>query len=115
MESPMTQQKQIAALGVITTLVLDQQLSVLRAAQAQRAIIRDRLAALDCPAVTDGLTLAAAERADVAYQAWADQRRMQLNLQLAQQNVRVIQAETAARTAFAKDAVIAGLKARIGR
>ncbi len=100
-------------LGAISALSLDQRLTVLRQMHAARQTIVDRIAALDLPPVVLDLPLAAAQKADMNYQTWADQRRMQLNLLLAAASAKVLQAEAEARAAFAKDSVLVALQTRL--
>jgi hypothetical protein len=86
--------------------VLDQRLSGLRHAQAQRDETRHRLAALDQPEVWDECSLQSSARAAMLYQAWADARRRELNLNLARQTIKVINAEEASREAFGRQVAL---------
>jgi hypothetical protein len=109
----MTTGAKMQALGNISSLALDQRLAALRQAQMKRQSILDRIAVLDlAPAITD-LPLAAAQRAEVSYQTWADQRRIQLNLHLAQATATVLQAEAEARLVFARNSVLVVLRGRL--
>ncbi len=109
----MTTRAKLQNLGDISALALDQRLAALRQAQAKRQSILDRIAALDLtPAETD-LPLAAAQRAEVSYQTWADQHRSKLNLHLAQASITVMQAEAEARLVFARNSVLVGLRSRL--
>jgi hypothetical protein len=109
----MTTRAKLQDLGNISALALDQRLAALRQVQATRQSIAECIAALDLTAVTTDLPLAAAQRAEVSYQTWADQRRMQLNLQLAHATAAVLQAEAEARLVFARNSVVVGLHARL--
>jgi hypothetical protein len=108
-----TTQKQLQGLAKITALALDQRLVMLRQAQAARQSIAQRIASLDLAPVPLEVSLVAAQKADVMYSIWADQRRVQLNLQLAQASAVALQAEADARLVFAKDSVLAALSARL--
>lgn len=104
---------QLEDLGRLSRLVLDERLSALRRAQRARQVTLDRISALNCPPVTMDVSLMAAQRADVNYQIWADQRRMQLNMTLARQTVTSLQAVDAARQAFAKNSMLVRLRAQL--
>lgn len=109
----MTTRTKLHGLADISALALDQRLAALRQAQMKRQSIIDRIAALDLVPVTTDLPLAAAQRAEISYQTWADQRRMPLNLQLAQATAAVLQAEAEARLVFARNSVVVGLRGRL--
>jgi transcriptional accessory protein Tex/SPT6 len=109
----MTTRAKLQGLADISALALDQRLAALRQMQARRQAIIDLIAALDLAPVTTDLPLAAAQRAEVSYLAWADKRRTRLNLQLAQANVAVLQAEAEARLVFARNSVVTGLRSRL--
>jgi hypothetical protein len=109
----MTMRKRMQDLGNISALALDQRLAVLRQAQTKRQSIVDRITALDLAPIMTDLPLAAAQRAEVSYQTWADQRRTQLNLHLAQATAAVLQAESEARHVFAKNRVLVALQYRL--
>jgi hypothetical protein len=109
----MTTREKMQALGQISALALDQRLATLRQAQARRQAIIDRIAALELAPVNTDLPLAAAQRAEVTYRTWADERRKQLNLSLAQTTAVVLQAEADARHVFARNNVLVALHARV--
>ncbi len=109
----MTTRAKMQGLADISALALDQRLAALRQAQAKRQFIIDRIKALDLPPVITDLPLAAAQRAEVSYQSWADQRRIPLNLSLAQATAAVLQAEADARLVFAKNSVLVALQCRM--
>jgi hypothetical protein len=111
----MTIAAQLQGLARISAVARDHRLAALHRAQVARQMIVDRIAALDLAPVPVDLPLAAAHMARLNYQAWADQRRIQLNLQLAQASAAVLQAEAEARQVFAKDSVLTGLSARMGQ
>ncbi len=109
----MTTRLKMNSLGDISALALDQRLAALRQAQLKRQSIVERIAALDLPPIATDLHLAAAQRAAISFQTWADQRRLQLNLQLAQATATVLQAEAEARHVFAKNSVLMALLDRL--
>jgi hypothetical protein len=109
----MTTREKMQALGNISALALDQRLAALRQAQAMRQAIVDRIAALELAPVDTNLSLAAAQKAEVYYQMWADERRKQLNLSLARTTAVVLQAEAEARHVFARNSVLVALRARV--
>jgi hypothetical protein len=111
----MTTGAKLRGLGKISAMALDQRLAALRQAEAARRLVADRIAALDLPEVTLDLPLAAGQIAALTYQTWADQRRMQLNLQLAQASATVLQAEADARQVFARNSVLVGLSTRLSQ
>jgi hypothetical protein len=104
--------KKLADLEALTRMTLDHRLAALRRAKAEKRATTDMINALDLPYTETDLPLAAAQHAEMMYQAWADQRRMQLNLQLARQSVIVLHAEADARQAFGKNNVLAALQVR---
>jgi hypothetical protein len=111
----MTIAAQLQSLVRVSAIARDHRLAALQRAQAARQVIVDRIAALDLAPVSVDLPLAVAHMARLTYQAWADQRRIQLNLQLAQASAAVLQAEADARQVFAKDSVLMALSARAGK
>ena len=102
--------KQLAALGRIADLMLDQRLQVLLRAQDARTATKDRIAALEQPQDLDACSLQASVQAQMLYQAWADMRRKDLNLVLAKQTVKVMEVESDARLAFGKQSALRQLQ-----
>jgi hypothetical protein len=96
----------------IADIMLDQQLSGLRQANAAQDETRGKLLALDPVVDWDGCNLQASAQAATLYQAWADIRRRELNLQLARQTAAVLQAQDAARLAFGRSTALTALKSR---
>jgi hypothetical protein len=92
----------LQALERIAALLCDQKLLALQQANAARDLTRSRIADLAASPALNDCNLKAAYQAEALYQAWADERRRMLNLQLARQTVAVIQAEDAARGAFGR-------------
>jgi hypothetical protein len=98
----MTVSSKINALQQIADVMLDQRLLALRAANTARTETEMKIAALEVPGGWEDCSLQAAGRAELLYQAWADARRKDLNLNLARQTVAKMEAEDAARLAFAR-------------
>lgn len=109
----MTKSKDLARLGQITQLVLDLKLADLRAAAAKRQHSLDLLASLNRASDETDLSPVAAYQADLRYQLWADARRAEINLILAQQTVEMHLARDIAGQAFAKDQALRAVKAKL--
>lgn len=109
----MTKAKDIARLGQITQLILDMKLADLRALAARRQQSLDLLACLNkVPADTD-LPPVAAHQANLRYQNWADHRRTEINILLAEQTADMLVARDAAGQAFGKDQALHGVQAKL--
>lgn len=105
----------LTAIAQINELVLDQRLSALKAARAARVSTQARIAALDVEAFESDCSLKEAAQAAVLYQIWCDERRKQLNLQLAKQKVAEMEADADARIAFSKKTAFQGLAVRLAK
>jgi hypothetical protein len=115
METVMKDAARITAIAQINELALDQRLSALKAARMARTTTQARIAALDVTEFETGCSVMATAQVALLYQAWSEDRRTQLNLQLARQKVAELEADTAARTAFSKKIALQGLAARLGK
>lgn len=109
----MTKAKTLARLGQITQLALDLKLADLRAAAKSRQHSLDMLASLNTVVDAPGLSLVAAHQVDMRYQHWADVRRAEINITLAQQTVALHAARETASLAFGKDQALRGLRAKL--
>jgi hypothetical protein len=87
-------------------MIMDQHLAALRVKKAAQSETRQHIAALDQDPQAEGVTLAAAAQVALRYGAWAERRKIALNVTLARQTVAVIAAEDAARMAFARNVVM---------
>lgn len=109
----MTSRKDLQSLATLSQLVLDQRLSALRQtaerlerSKAQLSAINAAGAPADLPPVQAGLV-------DLAYQRWADIRRAELNLAIAQQTISWIDAKSEAATAFGRVQALQGAAKRL--
>lgn len=105
----MTTTKKLEPLRQIADVILDQRLLALRAANAARHDTERKIASLEVLGGWDDCALQSSAKAEMLYQAWADVRRRDLNLQLAKQTVTKIEAEDAARLAFSRQTALAKL------
>jgi hypothetical protein len=108
-----TRRSEIAALHGLVQLVLDHQLSVLRAAADRREQSRMQIAALDKASEPSDLPPVAAAQVALRYQLWADVRRSDLNTVLARQTAEWMSAQDDARLAFGRAEALRGIAARI--
>lgn len=110
----MSQKQQLAKLQQIAGLMLDSRLAALQTAARAKAESEAQLAglAVELAAPAD-ISAAAAERAALNYQRWADARRAELNLLLARQTVAWMEARDAARIAFGKTEALAGVASKL--
>lgn len=102
--------ERLKQLATLSDLIRDRALEDLRRAAAERDMTKAHLAGLAVLPAT-GLSPLAAARAAQAYQQWADERRRQLNIQLARQTVTVMQRQADARQAFGRAEVLHRLAA----
>lgn len=98
-------ERRVRQLLVLTDLIRDRSLENLRRAAAERDLTRAHIAGLEAPPASDLPALAAAQVA-LSYQRWADERRRELNMQLARQMVSVAQRQAEARLAFGRAEVL---------
>lgn len=110
----MTQKQQLTKLQQIAGLMLDSRLTAVQAAAKAKAESQAQLAGLAHSVAAPGdISAAAAERATLTYQLWADARRADLNLVLAQQTVAWIEACDAARVAFSKTEALSAVAGKL--
>lgn len=105
----MTDRKQIGRLAELAALVRDQRLEVLRLAAERKASTERLIAGLEQPG-TDAVPVVVAARAELTYQAWAEQRRRELAQILAAQSVECEKRRDAARLAFGRAQVLEKLR-----
>lgn len=96
-------------LADLADLIRDQKLEALRLAAERRAATERLIAGLEADPSGDLPPIAAA-RAELAYQAWADQRRRELTLVLQNQTALCEARRAAARLAFGRAQVLGRLK-----
>lgn len=108
----MSKSQDIPRLRQISQLILDVKLAALQSASRKRDESLERLESLNQPIELTGLLPTASHLAEVRYQKWADARRAEINLALAQQTVNVYIARDAARLAFAKDQALRAVAAK---
>jgi hypothetical protein len=109
----MTKVKDLARLGQITQLLLDMKLADLRAAAAKRQHSLDLLASLNLAPTQTTLPPVAAHQAELRYQNWADLRRAEINIVLAEQTAAMQIARDAAGNAFGKDQALQAALAKL--
>lgn len=110
----MTNTKDLARLAQISQLILDGKLAALHTAAAKRQHSLDLLASLNKDAFETDLSPIAAHQAELRYRRWADARRAEINLLLAQQTAEMHEARDAAGQAFGKDQALRGVRANLG-
>ena len=107
--TPAEQKRSLSRLVSLAEVLLDARLAALhRAAEARNASLA-RLADLDRPASPRDLPEIAAMEVQMRYQRWADQKRSDINLTLAQQTASWLDARAEAARAFGKSQALAGL------
>ncbi|MEH7828662.1 hypothetical protein [Gemmobacter denitrificans] len=99
----------LKVLADLAAMLKERSLEELRAAAARREATRERIAGLNVPPAED-LPLVAAAQANLTYQRWADQRRRELNMQLARETVEWMGCQEDARLAFGKSEVLRKLR-----
>jgi hypothetical protein len=104
-------QRKLAVLQGLAQMVLDAQLAELRAIARAREASLTHLADLNRPFPESDLHPMVAAEAEIRFQRWADQRRAEVNQQLARQNVQLEDARLAAQTAFGRSTALSRLKA----
>jgi hypothetical protein len=103
----------LKALTGVSNLIKDMALNNLRAAEAERALLHDRLRVLSqSPSLPEDLPPAALHEVTLRYQRWAELRRREIEVSLARQNALCDRARDAARQAFGRDAVLTELIAK---
>lgn len=105
----------LAKLGEITDLVLENRLHLLRQAAAARAQSLMQLSALSAGCEPTDLPTITEELVGLSYQRWADLRRAELNAVIARQTADWISARAEAKIAFGRAEAIRGLAAKLRR
>ena len=108
----MTDRSRMVQLNILSQLVLDTKLMCLRQAALARQQSLDLLAELDLPQAETDLAPVKAGEIAMRYQLWADQRRSEINLNLARQTATWTEARHEATRAFGRDQALTRL---IGR
>lgn len=100
----MTSRTDLSRLQELANLMLDHRLALLKTATEAKSQSEAALAALGAqsPVAEGGLQGMSAALASLAYQRWADTRRAEINLVLAQQTHVWLEQRSAAQTAFGK-------------
>ena len=103
----------LAGLSLLTRMVLEMRLAVLRSAGAARQATQAALTALETPvpAPGDDLALAVVARADLLYDRWVERKRSDLNLRLARETALWLDQRDLAARAFGRNAVLQDLTA----
>ncbi len=109
----MSKTQDIARLRQISQLILDVKLAALHSASRKREESLERLASLNQPNEVTDLAPTANYLTQLRYEKWADARRAEINLALAQQTVDVHLARDAAAIAFGKDQALRGVEAKL--
>jgi hypothetical protein len=109
----MSKAQDILRLQQIAQLILDVKLAALQTASRKREQSVELLASLNQPGKPTDLPPTAAHLAQLRYQKWADVRRAEINLVLAQQTVDLHFARDAAAAAFGKDQALRGVQAKL--
>jgi DnaJ-domain-containing protein 1 len=104
-----------ARLQAIAELLRDARLAELRRLAESQAATRAALADLASVPAETRLSAPAALRAELAWQAWADARRAELNRTLARQTAEVEAARETAARAFGRAEALRGVLARMAR
>jgi hypothetical protein len=108
----MNDREKLAQLHQVSQVMMDVRLLALdRAARARQASL-DHLAALNQPAAQTDLNPIIAGEVAMRYENWADHRRAEINLLLAQQTLDWVEARQNAALAFGRNAVIGKLQNR---
>lgn len=109
----MSKTKDIERLRQISQLILDVKLAALQSAARKREESLELLASLSQPCEPTDLLPTVGHLAELRYQKWADARRAEINLALAQQTVSVHIARDAAAMAFGKNQALRGVAAKL--
>lgn len=94
----------------MASMVLDARSQALRAENAKLDALSRQLAALEAKPVETEASWSATDRSTFAYEQWATRRRAEINLQLAAQRARCLEAEAEARLAFGRKAALGRIK-----
>jgi hypothetical protein len=111
----MTAARDMARLGILSQLVLDQRLMSLRGTTERRDQSLMQIAALDRTDDPADLPPVAADQVALRYRLWADRRRTELNLVLARQTAEWLQARQDAAQAFGRVEALRALAARLDK
>lgn len=103
---------QLSRLVAMASLVLDAKSQALRAENTKRDALLHQLQALEAKPADSMGVWSSAERAAFGYEQWAARRRADINIQLAAQQVRCLQAEADARLAFGRKAALSRMVER---
>lgn len=110
----MTKLNDLSRLGKLTDMVLQLRLADLRDAARQKEDCAANLAAISTmPPAVAGLEGTASELAQLNYQRWVDNRREELNRQLARKTATWLEALDTAKAAFGKDRSLSLLAKRL--
>jgi hypothetical protein len=96
----------------MASMVLDARAQKLRAENATKEALQSQLAALEARPVEQQASWCATETSAFGYEQWAARRRAEINLKLAAQKARCLQAEAEARLAFGRKAVLGKMRER---
>ena len=108
----MTKSASLTRLCDVAQLMLDHRLAQLRTASNQLDRSKMQLQAVNAAAVAADLPLVSAEKVGLVYDRWADIRRAELNLVIANQTVEMIEARNDAGAAFGRLQALQGLAKR---
>lgn len=108
----MTSRKDLKSLATLSQLVLDQRLAAVRQAAERLDRSKSQLRAINAAAAPADLPPVQGGLVDLAYQRWADVRRAELNVTIAQQTVAWIDAKSEAATAFGRVQALKGAAQR---
>lgn len=109
----MTNPKELKRLGQLTDMVLQLRLADLRNAALRREECLACLEAIaDSPPTATGLDGVAPDLARLTYQRWVDNRREELNRQLARKTAEWLEAFDSAKASFGKDQALRQIAGR---
>jgi hypothetical protein len=100
------ERQRLIRLSQMASMVLDSKAQNLKAENAIKEALKSQLVALEARPVEQHASWCATETSAFGYEQWAARRRAEINLKLAAQRARCIQAEAEARQAFGRKAVL---------
>jgi hypothetical protein len=109
----MTKLHDLNRLAEVAQLMLDHRLGQLRVASSQLVRSRTQLQSINAAAKPADLPPVAAEKVALVYDRWADVRRADLNLVIARQTVKMMEARSEAETACGRLQALQGLARRL--
>lgn len=104
--------QRLAHLFQMAAMVLDAKSQRLRAENAAKEALHAQLAALEVRPIEQEASWYATEASAFGYEQWATRRRAEINMKLAAQRARCLEAEDEAKLAFGRKAILGKMSER---